>query len=81
MTGWDWEAFIRKAPDGQLYCGVSDVLVRDVVEARDAGMSKEAILRKFPTIRAVHMMAAFAWAENQENTEKITLDPKPSDAA
>lgn len=75
MRGWDWEAFIRLGPDGVLYCGGTDVPVRDVVADVDAGMSKEAVLRKYPALRSIHVMAAMTWAGEQEKTE-VTPPPK-----
>jgi uncharacterized protein (DUF433 family) len=78
MSNWDWEAFIRQGPGGELFCGHTPVLVRDVVADADAGMTREAMLRKYPALRAIHVMAALTWAAEQEKT---AVEPDPSGAA
>lgn len=52
--------------------------VRDVVADSDAGMTKQALIYKYPQLRAIHIMAALTWATEQEKT---AVEPDPTDAA
>ena len=75
----DWRQHIVSDPQicgGQLCAAGTRVLVTNILDSLAEGASREQILRSYPSLRALHIDAALAYAANLAHEETlIPLQP------
>ena len=70
----DWRQYLTSDPQvchGQLCAAGTRVLVTNILDSLAEGASREEILRSYPSLQAVHIDAAIAYAAELAREESL----------